>query len=167
MNEINSNFLNGLYLEDANSNIISECNISEHEWSGIELIDSAYTTVERCVLIDNWRGIRFDSQKRTNSNIIGCIFNNNYWGIKLGNSSRNIIEQCAFSNNTAGVIRGKNNIIRNNNFIDNKVFDAFGEIEHINSWSRNYWSGYDSSMPKYLYGSNVDWNPAREPYDIG
>jgi len=167
MNEINSNFLNGLYLESTNGNIISECNISDHELSGIDLIDSSHTTVERCALMDNWRGIRFDSQKKTNSNIISCIFDNNYWGIKLGDSMRNTIEQCAFSNNIVGVMRGKNNIIRYNNFMDNKGFDVLGEIEHKNFCIQNYYNAHQTILPHHLFGLNIDWLPRVEPYDVG
>ena len=164
-NNISSNFFDGIILLESSDNIISDCTISNHELSGIHLdAYSSKTLIQDCRISNNWRGIKIDSGLTSNE-IRRCLISGNHWGIKLANSMLNRIEQCTISDNYCGIMRGQLNFIRRNNFIDNKAFDAFGELKHKNFWVRNYWSGHNTLLPCYLYGLNVDWFPKASPYD--
>ncbi|UCD13227.1 MAG: right-handed parallel beta-helix repeat-containing protein [Thermoplasmatales archaeon] len=91
-------------------------------------------------------------------------------------------------------LEGRNNTVSCNNFINNirnanDVFyifslrDIFKIRKYGNVWDGNYW-GKPRPLPKIIFGYfrfersppnpaipilffNVDWHPAREPYDIG
>jgi len=163
--DVSSNFLDGLILDDSFDNIISNCIIWNHILSGISLKEgSLNNTIIDCCIQQNWRGVEIDSESTSNK-ITGCYITNSYWGIKLANSSLNMIKKCTIMDNVAGIMRGINNTVQSNNFINNKIYHAFGEQEHKNVWNRNYWSGHQSPLPCYLYGFNVDWFPKATPYD--
>jgi len=163
-NYCTSNFIDGIKLLDSFNNIISNCTIQNHILSGIYLEDSYDNIIQDCRISENWRGVQIDSESTPNR-ITSCFISNNHWGIKLSESTDNTIEECTISDNTCGIMRGKLNFIRSNNFIDNKIFDAFGEMQHKNRWSRNYYSGHNIPLPCYLYGLNLDWFPKATPYD--
>ena len=71
------------------------------------------------------------------------------------------------------------NIIKNNNFIKNILFEAYHlgcKFFSNNIWNGNYWNR-PRVFPKLIFGRtglffmlipwiNVDWNPAQEPHDI-
>lgn len=73
------------------------------------------------------------------------------------------------------------------NFKDHASFTAKWKFETKHIWDKNYWSGHNSTEPKYIEGElrtgyyideygniifiyeewyNVDEHPAQEPYDI-
>jgi parallel beta-helix repeat protein len=170
-NTIFSNFFDGIILLDSSKNIISDCIIDNHSLSGISLVDlsnsklpTTNNIIQDCYVSSNWRGIKIDTDSTSNT-IEGCFIDDNYWGIKLSGSTDNKIEQCTISNNYCGVMRGKLNFISRNNFIDNKIYHAFGELKHKNFWFRNYYSGHNTPLPCYLYGLNIDWFPKIRLYN--
>jgi parallel beta-helix repeat protein len=97
---------------------------------------------------------------------------------------QNIVQGNTVSDSVLGIeLSGGNNKIINNNFINNDD-SAYFENALFNIWSRNYWS--DNIIgPHVIRGKfhfligegpsqieidfpciNVDWHPAKEPYDI-
>jgi parallel beta-helix repeat protein len=147
--------------------------------------------------------------------ISGNIFKNNNYAIWVW-SSFNTISYNIIINNKAGIkiqggfnqvyrnhiaqngnypdelplfIQGPSNslnIIKENNFIDNK-HDVYFYFSWLNLWYHNYWDdwggtgpkwikgiigqkivGWEDGMPIYenVEGYNLDWRPASEPYDI-
>ena len=96
-------------------------------------------------------------------------------------------------NNEDGIILGgigqnyyhRYNTIVKNNFLDNERDAFFRNSRFIsnfisNRWNQNYWNR-PRIFPKLIFGKirtsstyiphilwiNIDWNPAKEPYDIG
>ena len=159
-----ANTVDGIGLDYSSGNLISNCTIQNHIMNGIYLEFSPMNLIIGCCIQQNWRGIKIDSNSTLNI-IKNCRINDNYWGIKLENSMFNRIEKCTISDNYCGIMRGKFNFVHNNNFIDNKIYDALGELKNKNFWVRNYWSGPNTLLPCYLYGLNVDWFPRATPYD--
>ena len=70
--------------------------------------------------------------------------------------------------------RSSNNEIHYNNFLNN-ARDAYFHESFSNNWNRNYWNR-PRIFPKIIHGEtiapffdwriNIDWRPARKPYDI-
>ncbi|KYK25851.1 hypothetical protein AYK20_04145 [Thermoplasmatales archaeon SG8-52-1] len=95
----------------------------------------------------------------------------------------NTISYNTFINNNYGInfiFSSSANKITNNNFINNK-FDTFSPEGYFrNLWDGNYWDKWIGNkiklplfqkFPKfitsgYIFIFNIDWNPAKEPYDI-
>ena len=142
-NHISDNNPNGLYLATANS-YITDNHISNNEQTGVYLIaNNNYIT-------DNH------------------ISNNGQTGVYIGS--------------------GANNIISKNNFIDNPTNAYFNNPllflsilfkTNKNTWDKNYWSDSSDGRIYIIHGTvhfliifnlpwfNIDWHPAKEPYDIG
>ena len=117
--------------------------------------------------------------------ITGNIISNNEYGIYLIGSS-NTITGNNISNNGYGIyltymgdfhfIRSSENTILKNNFLGNK-WSAFFRADWTNTWKQNYWNR-PRILPKLIFGTfvvigsiqipwfNIDWRPAKEPYDI-
>jgi parallel beta-helix repeat protein len=144
--------------------------------SGIGL----YST-EQCIVTDN---IAYDCcigiHTYTTSDI--TIYKNtvtdNQFGIRVQNSKRNIITRNNIQDNICGMeLNGvKFNEISKNNFINNdRHFQFHGVFQ--NTIDGNYWERLITFGPKPLFGLLLlfipipgfifDWNPAKEPYDIG
>ncbi len=142
-------------------------------------------------IIYNGHGIEFDNgiaivQGSNNQIINNYISNNNPTGIFLLISKNNLITDNRISDNKLGVYAdfAYKNTISGNNFIGNNrnaYFDSEYFLIHRNTWDNNYWSDYKIGR-FYLIGGTVyflgfiffslpwfqiDWHPAKEPYDIG
>ena len=104
-------------------------------------------------------------------------------GFKAEESTNNTIKQNSFIHNLENGIylsKSSNNLIQYNNFINN-TNQAFFENALLNKWTANYWNE-SSISPYFIFGRllpfymfrrlvfipwiNVDWHPAKEPYDI-
>ncbi|MCJ7571908.1 MAG: right-handed parallel beta-helix repeat-containing protein [Candidatus Thermoplasmatota archaeon] len=106
--------------------------------------------------------------------------------ILMGNY--NVVKDNHFENNLFGIVCASafSNQIAKNNFIDNEnhsgmYVDGIYLYDYRNKWVNNYWGGSILSgvFPKVLLGHaflwplaiiypyiEVDWHPAKEPYDI-
>ena len=117
--------------------------------------------------------------ERSCENIIkNNILSKNNKGVVLTDSNKNIISKNGIqSNQFNGIIieLSHENIITNNNFIENPTHATF-TLSINNNWIENYW-GRPRFLPKLIFGIlerngnffpfiNIDWNPAKEPYDI-
>jgi nitrous oxidase accessory protein len=97
-------------------------------------------------------------------------------------SNFNIIKGNNISNNKRGIslYYSSSTFIIKNNFIDNEE-DAYFVDSFPNRWRQNYWDR-PRILPKLIFGEididrfgdgdkwinwvNIDWRPAKEPYDI-
>ena len=159
----------GIYLEwfKSNNNIIHRNNVSNNN-AGISIITSNNNSITENVIDSNY-----------------------HYGISLYSSGcKNIISRNKITSNTIfGFIMGfdphyndsfEYNSITNNIFIENgknAQIVIYGFISLIsNKWCGNYWDK-PRVAPKLITGLffikdfkfpifNVDWNPAKEPYDI-
>lgn len=97
--------------------------------------------------------------------------------VSLYYSMNNNIQDNAFLNNYFGVYLefSKKNIVMKNNFISNMIHVEFHYItvKSNNEWSRNYWDDWIglqypilSFLPYHIYKLSYDWLPAKKPYDI-
>jgi len=161
-NTINSNKQNGISLIECNDNIISGNTINSNGEIGISLIDSNENVISGNVIQNNPKGINIlrDVFDGNNNIISGNSISENDYGIYIDEASSNVIKE--------------NNIFSNTN-------NAYFETNLGNKWRRNYW-GRTSSLPYIIRGYrilfyieynpygivviNVDWFPAKEPYDI-
>ncbi len=150
-----------IWLYQSSHNTISGNIIEKGKGYGLAICYwSTHTTVRGNIIADNrLEGIK--SRYCYDNNIYeNTIKNNSYFGIRILNASAN-------------------NIIKHNNFIDNKPMNAFFTITDFslsNQWNGNYWSR-PRIFPKLVIGCikkdwiyipwiNFDWHPAKKPYDI-
>jgi len=151
--------IGGINIRDhANNNIISNNSIINSRYKGIEISHfSSFNTVTRNKII---KGI--------------CL------GIELYDSTENNIFlnsiEIIDSNWIFGIVNSFDNTISQNNFIINGFYHVFS-IDSDNIWDGNYWGKsmilprfipiyHDNYILPYMFDLDVDWNPAREPYDI-
>ena len=118
-----------------------------------------------------------DSMKCSNKRIVikQNSIDHNYYCIEALNFHDSFIENNSFSYNDNALKIGNNcsNIsICRNNYIKNDVDSFFKNSIDLN-WNENYWDR-SRNLPVPIFGSiglipwvNFDWNPAKEPYDIG
>jgi parallel beta-helix repeat protein len=169
-NEIYNSTTFGIYITLDSQNIeIHNNNIYKNHWLGI-LIDgllfSCYNIrIYENLIFNNGDGKTFDS---------GIIVEGLNYEVIIENN--NIKE-----NNIYGIllIHSKNNKIFNNSLINNTKNACFYQPFLIskNQWYNNYW-GQFQFFPKIIFGwiiynndkllrwFNIDWHPAKEPYDI-
>jgi parallel beta-helix repeat protein len=120
-----------------------------------------------------------------NNEVYENVFKNNMCGIGWYNISEgNHVYSNLFEANEYYGIYFRDvssfNLIECNTFLDNLERDAYFYLKNIislNKWKQNYWSA-SRFLPKLVIGGiplgpeftlpwvNVDWRPAREPYDI-
>ncbi|KYK23267.1 hypothetical protein AYK21_02905 [Thermoplasmatales archaeon SG8-52-2] len=146
----------GLCLKSSssNNNIISDNTVSDNQRTGIYLDGSDNNFISNNTISYNQRtgiGIYAHSNNiRTNT-----ISNNYDNGIYLWGSSDNNIIGNTISNNSYGICLAgysTNNNIYHNNFLENMIFDAYGQYEIFeNTWDDdkygNYWSDYEERYP--------------------
>ncbi|MFW6121073.1 MAG: right-handed parallel beta-helix repeat-containing protein [Petrotogales bacterium] len=171
-NNINLNNNCGLGLYDSNNNVISDNNISNNNF-GLGLHSSNNIIKDNIITSNNMIGLIVEGNSNT---ISSNNISNNEFGIYLDSSNHNNITKNNIKNNEIfGLLlsSANNNIIELNNFIGNKI-QAFFVFSWRNNWDGNYWNnwiGLKLPIPfKVIFGFigiNFDWNPAREPYDIG
>jgi parallel beta-helix repeat protein len=163
------NWIGGIILESnsyslCEGNIISGNLISSNKNVGIGIISP---------------GGRADTPNDgpTNTLVVGNIITNNIRGISIQNSNNNCISQNNITNNFDGVnlYKSLNNTVVGNNFKKNIRQASFVGLEK-NLWKNNYW-GRPLLRPKIIFGRigrflnlipwvNIDWHPAKEPYNI-
>ena len=149
--------------------------------AGISIINSDNNTITANIITNNALGIYLEY---SNNNIItgNIISNNNGSSLFLGVSNGNTITGNIISNNYYGIYLfwSYNNTILKNNIIFNKRnADFINPPSWLNQWDQNYWNR-PRLLPKIIFGRtswlgllelipwiNIDWHPARQPYDIG
>lgn len=106
------------------------------------------------------------------------IINNDGDGIYLLRTSEIVINQNEISQNQRRGLfldASSQNLIHHNNFINNKI-NAFFLNSTYNKWNDNYWNR-PRLLPKPIFGTikigsiwipwfNIDWHPAKEPYEV-
>jgi len=154
-NNITSNNNDGILLwDDSTSNTITDNKITSNNYSGIEIYGSSNTITGNNISNNN-DGIRLRDNSTSNTITSNSISSNNGNGINIWYSS--------------------NNTILKNNFLGNKRHAFFKNC--TNTWKQNYWNR-PRILPKLIFGIikigsiwipwfNIDWCPAKEPYDIG
>ncbi len=156
--------------------------------SGILLLSSTGITIIVNNIRSNSRGIHLDNSKL--NNISRNNISNNSYGVYIEDSQSNTISNNNILKNDEGVYLTSyayyffdiftdgsiNNIILKNNIFGNKLNADF-ENSFLNRWRWNYW-GRPRLLPKlilgtidvgdraFIYWFNIDWLPAKEPYDI-
>lgn len=139
-NDINNNEIGILFSAYNDNNVIKENSISENEISGINFYsENNSNIIQNNTIYENGAGIIFTGEN--NSNIIQC----------------NLIKENNID--TGVVIKGSNNLIKRNNFINNQP-NAVNSGN--NTFSGNYWSDWDGTGP-YIFAGGVDNNPSRFP----
>ena len=145
-----SNNNHGIGLGWTSNNIISYNNVISNNGCGIDLYLSDNNTIINNIISKNKDGILLTGSDNT--------FKSNH--ITLSKNDGIHIYYIA-----------RNNMIIKNNFIGNKR-QAFFEEPPFNRWRQNYWNR-PRILPKLIFGFiqdipwfNIDWLPAKEPYDI-
>ena len=146
--------------------------ISNNDKHGILVLGFGYG-VDFCVITNN----TIYSNKKTGIYLDGCrdlLISSNYIslndvGISLGGGPNNSINHNNILNNSLGlgVVFALNCSISCNNFLNNER-NAYFAFCFFNRWNSNYWNR-PRLLPKLIYGRlgiNIDWNPAKEPYDF-
>jgi len=166
-------------------NVISNNTISSNTLEGIWLSHCNLSTVTNNIIINNNIG-GIHTNFVSNNIILGNKISNNYNGLVLfqGSNSNIILSNNITNNGLYGIYildSGKNEILYNN-FIENgernvKLLYYIWNLKR-NKWEINYWDK-PRSFPYLIFGKisillpfgiipwfEIDWNPAREPYDI-
>ncbi len=191
-NKIFNNDRLGIMLKESSNNIIEDNDIYEN-FCGIALLPYSTHNIIKKNHIYNHPCCGMGIKKYSNYNIIqyNQINDNLAHGIMLGPGPilRNTVEMNTISGcsgspwypNAAIVLElAFFNTIKKNNIIDNQL-DVILNSSFFNSWSENYWDHYLGFGPKIIVGRiylpwkliknipwvNIDWFPAKEPYDIG
>jgi len=168
----------GIYLYSSHNNRISKNIIQSNYGIGITVLSSSYNIFERNTISSNYYGIR--SFGSYNSILFNNI-NNNFYGIYTKNCDKNSIYLNSISSNDFGVYleETREHLFSSNNFIDNDKDVHFEDSD--NKWEGNYWNDIFRNV-KVLFGTkqigmiifipimipwmDIDWHPAKEPYDI-
>ncbi len=166
--------------EFSNNNIITN-NIITNNLKGIEIVKSIRNTIKYNKISNNSFGVSCHNcylQNIKNNTII-----NNGYGIKTFHSYGTIVTgNNIISNKEYGIYISKwgGIFIIKNNFIENGEDAYFWQNIFRNRWKQNYWN-QPLNHPKIIYGKlilvrnsmpleltviNIDWHPAKEPYDI-
>jgi len=131
-------------------------------------------------------------QVSNNNTILNCIICNNMYGLMLEASNNNNISNNIIENNSKRQHKGfglyasasYSNIIYHNTFNNNPIHAFFVHLNRYkNKWIGNYW-GRLKMLPKLVIGGRgitignftiplpifplceIDWHPAKQPYDI-
>jgi len=150
---------------------------------GIQLIDCDNCHILRCELTNNLLGgMAFNNV--SNSSISGNIIKNGALGTTLVNSRNNSILNNSFENKEINIFlyySSFNKISHNNFFFKFSYglwrFKSILSFESNNKWEGNYWNRFRlfpvfvwNLYSGYYYQFNkrfdIDWHPAKEPYDI-
>jgi parallel beta-helix repeat protein len=109
------------------------------------------------------------------------LLNNSLYGVLITKADGTIITLNTIQGSNEGMrlSMANNSLFQCNNFIENNC-SAFFENSSLNRWKQNYWDDHISSWPKCIHGLmripwnkmivvrwlNLDWRPAKQPYDI-
>jgi parallel beta-helix repeat protein len=159
-----SNNEDGIYLSTTNNSITGNTILNNGNGIYLEGSFSSYNTIEGNTISNNIRGIYFHGVDL--NTIKGNTISNNQYGIRLVPTFPDT--PGAFPSDSV------RNTVLKNNFIDNErhaSFEYFLPI-NLNLWRQNYW-GRPRILPKLIFGFiqdipwfNIDWFPARKPYNI-
>jgi len=178
------NAISGVHIS-SKWNCISSNIITNNDY-GISFGSCYGNIIKENIIFKNKYGLELwifcSSHNITNNNI-----SNNRYGIFLEGSTSNNINSNIISNNIFGIYlkyryfwqnffnAAENNIIKNNfiHNIRNACFiHSFTGGSFFNIWQENYWGKTLTSL-KLIFGRiflfpwiNIDWHPAKEPYDI-
>ncbi len=110
------------------------------------------------------------------------FINETQYGIILTHADGTLITNNEINGSNPGILLrfSNNSLITRNNFIHNQK-DASFENSSKNCWDVNYWSRHPFGFPVTIHGTrifpqwkptpvhwiNVDWHPAKTPYDLG
>jgi nitrous oxidase accessory protein len=143
--------------------------------SGLDDAPFSNSILNNYIIENNHIGIEI-SFSNFNSVIGNNIISNNHFGLSVESSKKNKFESNNVVNNSeyGFLIKNSNsNEIKGNNFFNNRGEQAYliGPIH--NQWRGNYW-GENNNIIKIIdgyflsnfYWFNIDWFPAKEPYDI-
>ncbi|MFX0185315.1 MAG: nitrous oxide reductase family maturation protein NosD [Candidatus Hodarchaeota archaeon] len=163
---------------NSSNNIVKENTITDHLW-GIQITNSYNNIISENTITNSYFSISLDnsSNQEINRNI---ITNNFFNGLSLKEKSNNnaIVRNTISNSSEYGIYLEFSfyNTIKENNFIENDI-SAYFENSLLNRWIRNYWDR-PRLLPYPIFGNmelgkitipwfNIDWRPAKEPYDIG
>jgi nitrous oxidase accessory protein NosD len=162
-------------------------NILSNNYQGIDNRDNSYISIYDNIFLTNVYGIDIFYGKSCSMH--NNIFIDNKHGINgegpMGSS--NLIFKNEFRDNSIGIyfFRYQKAEIYNNNFINNSNKHAYFECDlgfyynYLNKqdWHNNYWDDCNSRILRLIEGRgetfifkyrmyDIDWFPAKEPYDI-
>ena len=165
----------GIFLSVGNSgdNTVSD-NIIAHNEYGIRMSSCSTTIILHNTVSNNDDGIFIKNSN--NLSIRDNLVSSNGKGITLNSSSGNTISGNSLSNNEQGLFffASRENTVYTNNFLKNKRHVLFENC--TNTWTQNYW-GRPRVLPKLIFGIrpiqnkwvlpafDIDWHPAKTPYD--
>ena len=182
----------GVSIPDSSQILVEDNFIQGNRYTGIGVYrDILGTKIMNNIIMDSKKGV-YIFNCRFGVKIKGNIISENDKGITIQASSKvcTISENTINSNSKYGieVFLSEGNLIYKNNFEDNgeNAYIEFYRTFGINKWNLllkgNYWDDWDGSGPKIIHGImyltlgrekdisiswiNIDWFPAREPYDI-
>ncbi len=173
----------GVWLYKSSHNIVSNNIINDGGIYGIGLCFWSTDSIVNGNTISNNNVKGIVGRYVYNNEIYENIIENNGYGIHFMNAvSNNTIYNNHIKDNIMYGISLENisthNIIEHNNFIDNIPNNAFFIIPFstTNKWNNNYWDksrvmpypifGYIQTIMLAVPWLNIDWNPAKEPYEI-
>jgi parallel beta-helix repeat protein len=174
----------GITLINTQNSIISDNTVSSNDWYGILLFNSKNNNISMNLVSDCYSGIVLYN---SDENILcyNIVSLNKYSGICLLASNNNTLSSNSIENNGGRkfiesreglrLLDSSDNIINNNNFLKNAFAAYFSGKCLRNTWDGNYWNR-PRIIPKIIIGNtggiiftmrfNVDWHPAKVPYDI-
>jgi parallel beta-helix repeat protein len=161
---------------------ISNSTFTSHKRNGIFITHSDNNNISRNNVTDSNTGVVLE-ESENNILFLNSISSNTNAGIYVSYESN---ENTILKNNIEGnskkgflsggicIDRSFNNSIHCNNFLENTKGWYF-ELCSSNYWNGNYWDR-PRLFPKLILGKkeltlmsleiNIDWHPAKEPYDI-
>ena len=179
-----NNSLAGVYLDHSNLNNISNNFISDSNY-GVHLYYSNHNNIlQNIITAVKYSECGLNLIASHNNNVFkNKIIGNDCCGIFFELSSHNKISYNEIKENNQGVYLmhfSNKNEISYNNFINNYQRCAFFRNSFFNKWNDNYWDEWKgleyqySKLPMIIPGRilicrfrcNLDWNPAKEPYNI-
>jgi parallel beta-helix repeat protein len=167
------NFCQGIYLyASSTNNTIYDNIIKNSTYGGLMLYSfSSNNTLTRNTISDNEIGMVIWSSSNMISN---NVVNNNEDGVIIEFSNCNIMKYNEIKRNKKYGLYLEDTFsttIISNNFIFNRRNSYFKDCEN-NTWGYNYWNR-PRFFPYLIFGKDnskfdfeVDWHPAKEPYDI-
>ena len=171
----------GISFAYSTGNSIRDCYIYSSRYACISFSQSSGNLIYNCLIINDAECITLYSYSTRNS-FKYCRISSRYSiGVYLEDfSNRNKFYRCNISDSLYGVILAlsHDNKFFENNFIGN-LEDVYFYNSFFNTWLRNYWSNWNSLIPKPLKGCiyidfdvnlhlpmiNFDLIPAKKPYD--
>jgi len=186
-NHLHNNYLTNIQVADNGGNIIVNNVITDSLGCGIDLRASSNNIINNNIIDYNGNGDEFDcgisSVLSSKDNIItnNHISYNNPSGIYLLSENNDISDNQISDNEIYGIYASfeYNSVISRNNLINNptNVYFLTNKFFTNNRWSKNYYDDYNGRGLYLIRGAlyfiiftfnwiNIDWRPAREPYDL-